>query len=231
MTFADRIREVRESRDETPTAFARTMGVSHTAANDWENGKTKSLTHRNALMLEKKTGYNSEWVNFDRGPKKLIDKNLSSSAGEIKESADRPYNSEKKKGLTGAVPVISWIKAGDFTEADDITDLNDTENYTYCTVKHSPHTFALTVVGDSMTAPFGLTVPEGYTVIVDPEQRGSVLHGDLIIAKVSGEKGVNLKQYQTDGVNHWLRALNPKYDPIRAEFRVLGKVIQVTLEL
>lgn len=89
---------------------------------------------------------------------------------------------------------------------------------------HSKGSYVLRVKGDSMTAPYGRTYPQGSLIFVDPEKR-SPTNGDRIIAKLEGEDEVTFKIYKNEDGRQWLQPLNPSHEPIRQPFRVLGTVI------
>jgi SOS-response transcriptional repressor LexA len=127
--------------------------------------------------------------------------------------------------LTGYVPLISWVKAGAWHEAEDQFAPGDADDYLTCPASHGEGTFALRVEGDSMTAPYGKSYPPGCIIFVDPGQRGGVVSGDRVIAKLNGYDAVTFKVFIEDSGNRFLRALNPQYPPIVGEFRILGKVI------
>ena len=76
-----------------------------------------------------------------------------------------------------------------------------------------------------MTAPHGKTFPEGMIIFVDPEQRGGIVSGDKVIAKLKGENAVTFKVFIEDGGKKFLKPLNPTYPLITEEFQILGKVI------
>ena len=89
-----------------------------------------------------------------------------------------------------------------------------------------PNAYALRVRGDSMTAPSGnsRTYPEGCVIFVDPEKRSPV-NGDRVIAKLKGTSEVTFKVYKNEDGRQWLQPLNPSHEPIREEFKILGKVL------
>ncbi|RZO82998.1 MAG: hypothetical protein EVA65_15765 [Oceanococcus sp.] len=123
------------------------------------------------------------------------------------------------------VPVISWVAAGAFDEANDPHAVGDAETWLPCPKKSfGPHTYALRVRGDSMTSPHGRTYPEGSTIFVDPDLR-SPANGERIIAKLEGTDEVTFKAFQQDAGRVWLKPLNPQHPPIMEPFKVLGTVI------
>lgn len=135
-------------------------------------------------------------------------------------------NTSPGPDLRGKVPLISWVRAGDFCEASDPFMPGDAERWMECPVAHSNATFALRVRGDSMTAPHGngRTYPEGCIIFVDPDKR-SPINGDRVVACLEGSSEVTFKTYKNEDGRQWLQPLNPTHEPIRAPFKVLGTVL------
>jgi SOS-response transcriptional repressor LexA len=72
-----------------------------------------------------------------------------------------------------------------FTESNAEDVLHDTAKWVETSLRIGDNSFALEVKGDSMTNPNGLpTIPEGATVIVDPDIEP--LHGKIVIARIDG---------------------------------------------
>lgn len=125
----------------------------------------------------------------------------------------------------GWVPVISWVQAGAWHEAEDHYMPGDGEDFLPCPASHGLRSYALRVEGDSMTATHGKSYPDGSIIYVDPDQVGGVVSGDRVIAKINGEDGVTFKVFIEESGRRFLRPLNPQYPIITDEFRVIGKVI------
>ncbi|EOV8482998.1 TPA: LexA family transcriptional regulator [Klebsiella aerogenes] len=130
------------------------------------------------------------------------------------------------------VPVLSWVQAGFFTETKPSEILNDTDRWVETSLRISDNSFALEVKGDSMTNPNGLpTIPEGATVIVDPE--AEVMHGKIVVARVDGTNEATVKKLVIDGPQKFLVPLNPRYPniPINGNCVIIGVVKGVQYEL
>lgn len=126
--------------------------------------------------------------------------------------------------VRGRVPLISYVKAGEFDPASDPLEPGDAMDWLPCPTSHSVHTFALSVRGDSMTAPFGKSYPDGSIIFIDPEQK-TPENGQRIIAKLSGTDEVTFKKFVHEDGRSWLQPLNPQHPMITAPFEVIGVVI------
>lgn len=138
-------------------------------------------------------------------------------------------NVQEKPGVYGMIPVISWVNAGECGEVVDFNAPGMAEEFVP-RINGGDRVYGLHVRGNSMTAPEGIspTFPEGYIIHVDPDQATSP--NDYVIAKLVGEDMVTFKQLK-EGDKPYLSALNPDHKPIYDEFRILGKVIGVSLKL
>jgi len=131
---------------------------------------------------------------------------------------EKPNVTEAAPPLCRA-PLISWVQAGDWTEA---VEYQEVAQFVYATRPCGPHTFALTIHGDSMEPEFR----EGDIIVVDP----AVQHrnGSFIVAK-NGSNEATFKQLVMDGDNVFLKPLNSRYpikDMTGIEFRIIGVVVQ-----
>lgn len=90
---------------------------------------------------------------------------------------------------------------------------------------------ALRVRGDSMQAPDGQSIPEGYIVFVEPARQWE--NGDIVVAKLDNEQAATLKKLQLDGDRMYLKPLNPRYPLIEVtgECSIVGVVVQVVMDL
>ncbi|HIF9513887.1 TPA: LexA family protein [Photobacterium damselae] len=121
------------------------------------------------------------------------------------------------------VPIISWVQAGDFCSSETQILPYDCDMILCPEPSASNKTFALRVVGDSMTAPFGRTYPEGTIIFVDPEKEAVV--GNRVVARTT--KGQTFKQLaQNEFGELYLKPLNPAYHPIfETDIYICGVVI------
>ncbi|MHD0351692.1 LexA family protein [Escherichia coli] len=130
------------------------------------------------------------------------------------------------------VPVISWVQAGQFTECRAAEVFSEVDKWVDTSLKIGDNSFALEVKGDSMTNPNGLpTIPEGATVIVDPDAESR--HGKIVIARLDGTNEATVKKLVIDGPQKFLVPLNPRYPniPINGNCLIIGVVKGVQYEL
>ncbi|WP_407201993.1 LexA family protein [Citrobacter werkmanii] len=130
------------------------------------------------------------------------------------------------------VPVISWVQAGQFTECKAAEVFNEVDKWVETSLRVGDSSFALEVKGDSMTNPNGLpTIPEGATVIVDPD--AEPFHGKIVVARMDGTNEATVKKLVIDGPQKFLVPLNPRYPniPINGNCLIIGVVKGVQYEL
>lgn len=124
------------------------------------------------------------------------------------------------------IPVISWAAAGELCEANDISHKAVQEWLFTAATKAGPHSYALRVIGDSMTNPYpaGPSYPHDTVIVVDAERRLEI--GNRVIAKCPGEEAT-FKVYTEDSGRRLLKPLNPQYPIIEMtdDYHICGVVI------
>ena len=127
-------------------------------------------------------------------------------------------------------PLISWVSAGNWSEAIEPYQLQDIEKWPETTANAGANSFWLEVKGDSMTSPTGLSIPEGMMILVDPSIEAS--NGRLVVAKLDSENEATFKRLIIDAGNKYLKPLNPGYRmiPINGNCRIVGVVIEAKWE-
>ena len=203
MTLSSRIREAMGQK--SPADIARATKKTESAVSQWLDGTTKSIKGDSAAMLEAATGYRASWIITGKGEKK---------ANNVLPGPD----------IRGRVPLISKIQAGNWDEVSDPLQPGEAEAWLPCIATHSTSSYALRVSGDSMTASYGRSYPEGCIIFVDPERK-SPANGERIVAKLQGYDEVTFKVYKNEDGRQWLQPLNPLHTPMRDEFSILGTVI------
>ena len=130
------------------------------------------------------------------------------------------------------VPVISWVQAGQFTECKAAEVFSEVDKWVETSLRIGDSSFALEVKGDSMTNPNGLpTIPEGATVIVDPD--AEPLNGKIVVARLDGTNEATIKKLVIDGPQKFLVPLNPRYPniSINGNCLIIGVVKGVQYEI
>lgn len=213
----DRIRSRRLQLDITQQSLAKRLGVSRVSVTKWEGGTTKpdgENLHQLALAL----ATTPEWLLYGQGDNVTDDTKLV------------PFI---KPPI--AVPIISAVQAGLWTDSYAAARLSDVITWTQTTADVSDQVFGLVVRGESMTNPNGLpSIPEGSIVIVEPNY-GQIddLYGKIVVAILDGSSEATVKKLVWDSPHSYLMPLNPAFKPIviNGNCRIVGKVVQVTQNL
>ena len=207
-SIADRMKQAREAAGLTQPQLAKKAGVSPGTIGNIESGTRKQP--RELLAIAAALRVTPTWLQSGTPPM-------------------RPSNIEEAPSTRGMVPLISWVQAGAWCEVAEVREhapsYHDSSTYLPCPAPHSPSTFALRVKGDSMTAPYGRSYPDGCIIYVDPERR-SPKNGDRIVACLDGDDDeVTFKIYKNEDGRQWLAPLNTQHPPLFERFTVLGTVI------
>lgn len=124
--------------------------------------------------------------------------------------------------VKGMLPLISWVKAGEFCDVIDNFQPGDAEAWFPCPVTHGPNAYILRVNGESMSPEYR----DGELIFID--QRGHYNHGDDVIVRTADNKAT-FKRLQVTEEGTFLLALNPGWPDriikIPPESQICGKVI------
>lgn len=133
--------------------------------------------------------------------------------------------------MTYRYPVISWVSAGSWAEAVQPYPDGHSDRYEFSDYNSKGAAFWLEVKGDSMTAPTGLSVPEGMMILVDTD--AEVIPGKLVIAKLGNSGEATFKKLVEDGGVRYLKPLNPAYKMIECaeDCRIIGVAVRMTARL
>ncbi len=200
-----RLESILAGRDINKADFCREINISPQAYNNW---RTRGIPGNKIFVAADILQCRSEWLALGEEP--MQQANLS--------------NIETGPDIKGTVPLISWVTAGEFKEAIDNFHPGDAEDWLPRLARGGPNTYALRVRGDSMTAAFAKSYPDGCIIYVDPDQC-SPTSGQRVIAKVVVDNEVTFKEYVEEGGNKYLKPLNPTHLPITRKFSILGIVI------
>lgn len=82
-----------------------------------------------------------------------------------------------------------------------------------------------------MTAEAGMSIPEGFIILVDPDR--SAENGDLVVAKMIETNEVVFKKLIIDVGRYLLKPLNRDYKTIEApsDLQIVGVVLEARLKI
>lgn len=126
-----------------------------------------------------------------------------------------------------AVPLISWVQAGNWAEIVDNYVPGDGELIAARDSKPGKFAFALRVEGDSMVSHNHISFPPGTILIVDPSRLPAA--GDFVVAKDVETGCATFKRLMQDAGRWFLKPLNPAYPLMPIDdpaIRVIGVVIE-----
>ena len=179
----------------------------------------KGSTHNAKLAIA--LGISTIWLERGRGDM------MASQSDAARETLGKYGDNFSAARDSGRVPLISWVQAGQFCEAIDNFFPGDGEEWLPCPSPHSDKTFALRVVGESMTSPRpgDKSYPEGTVIFIDPEK--PVFNGCKVVARVPSTNTVTFKKYVEDAGRIYLMPLNPSFDKIEIteEVHICGVLI------
>lgn len=108
------------------------------------------------------------------------------------------------------VPLISWVKAGDFCESPDVFNPGDADEWLESPFNCSSGSYCLTVEGDSMSPDYR----EGEIILVDPALEAR--HNDDIVVRTP-DGAHTFKRIQITSEGTYLLALNPDHPKRKIE--------------
>lgn len=128
-------------------------------------------------------------------------------------------------------PVLSKVQAGAWAEACEVYTLKDIDLWLESDAHVQGEAFWLEVEGDSMTAPAGMSIPEGTFVLFDTGREA--INNSLVIAKLSESNEATFKRLIIDSGTKYLKGLNPSWPmiPINGNCRIIGVAIETKMRL
>lgn len=230
MNVTDRIELLLSSkgigkRSIKPT-LARICGISYPAVSQWFSGKTGSIRNENLQAIAKAFGSSVDWLISGEGEMLASEQSDERQSKTLQNESEILLQNVYPQTFT-AIPLISWVSAGIWTEAIDLYAVGDAEEWMPCPDKIGPRGFALRVEGDSMTSPFpgAESYPRGTVIFVDPDV--ACENGDPVIAKIPSSNEATFKIFVREGASFFLKPLNPQYPliPITDEVHIVGVII------
>ncbi|WP_338495954.1 MULTISPECIES: LexA family protein [Pseudomonas] len=118
-------------------------------------------------------------------------------------------------------PVSEWHQVGHVREGEIRYELTD--------YHAQGEAFWLVVMGDAMTAPSGLSIPEGMSILVDPAIEA--VPGKLVVAYLPGSSDATFRKLIEESGQRYLVPLNPTYPKslYTEQCRMIGVVVQATI--
>lgn len=200
--IAARIKRIREDRGLSQRALAELCGwASQSRIGNYESG-ARSVSVDDAAVIAKALGITPAELLF----------------GDDYKGTYQPGE---------RFPLISWVSAGEWCEAVEPYNLSQVDEWYESDCHILGDGFWLRIQGDSMTAPTGLSVPEGMLVLFDTGKEPK--NGSLVIAKITDANEATFKKLVIDGGNKYLKGLNPAYPliPIDGNCKIIGVAVQM----
>lgn len=213
------VREHGRGIDVRNELYSRGLRTTPQAVSKWLNAESIPLSST-LIVLADWLGVRAEWLEYGVEP-------MRPNAAVSEQRGNYGANVEPALQPSGSFryPLISWVRAGDWAESVDNFHPGDGECWEDSTVNAGPHGFWLTVRGDSMTSPNGVTFPDGMLILVRPEM--DLVSGKFYVAKLTDSGETTFKQLVLDGGHKYLRPLNPSYRTLEVNGNciVVGRVV------
>jgi SOS-response transcriptional repressor LexA len=214
-----RVKRLKLLRDEcgSNASLSKTIEISEAQLSQWINrspdsksGKPRSISSDSARHIEKKLGKQPGWLDQPI-QEEIFDNNV-----------------ELASPGTRRIPVISYVQAGNMTEAIDPYAVGGCDKWLLTDLELSSKAFALVIRGDSMLPEFR----NGDNVIIDPAVQPQP--GDYVVAK-NHENEATFKKYRPRGINERgeqvfeLVPLNEDYPSMRSDLvniTIIGTMVE-----
>jgi SOS-response transcriptional repressor LexA len=202
----------------TQAVLAEKMEKSQSAIAHWLGGNRKPSIEEIAEIL-RIVGIDNVVLNSDG----LVEYQDSSVANTAEVGKQLTYRR--------TFPVISFVQAGEWTEAVEPIQASISDEWYETTERTSDQCFWLKVVGDSMISPHGPSFPEGTLVLVDTQKEHQ--NGSFVVAKLTDVNEATFKKLVVDAGTKFLKPLNPTYPTIsiNGNCKVIGVVVDAKLKL
>ncbi|KAA8712919.1 helix-turn-helix domain-containing protein [Pseudomonas cannabina] len=212
-SLGQRLQRLRNAAGKSQAALAKLCGwSSQSRVGNYESG-TREPTLGDIELMAKALGVPYGVL--------LIGEDFEASKAQIPEPSNVAMIAQQERMYR--YPVLSWVAAGDWSEA---IEPGGSEEYELTDYKAKGPAFWLAVKGDSMTAPTAPSVPEGSLILVDT--RADVRPGKLVIAKLAGSNEATFKKLVEDGGVRYLKPLNPAYPTVQCsdDCKIIGVVVR-----
>lgn len=205
MNLAERVKDQRINLKLTQAELAELIGITQQSLQKIEDGRTQNP--RKLLELAKALNCTPEWL-------------YSGEQNQIRDIQSQ-YNKSSLRPLIPFPHVLHWPNK---------TLLTTEIQWIATPIEVSEDAFWLKVTGDTMSSLSGLSIPENYCVLVDPECTGK--NEDLVIAKMEEANEITFKKLVIDTGRTYLKPLNSNYLPteIKMAFSIIG-VVKVAMRI
>lgn len=207
-------------------ALARACGVKAPSVNDWVSGKTKTIEGQNLLLAADFLQVAPLWLATGKGRMRKTDA-PDEDSGQFNGEPSNVGDVEQPTRMY-RYPVVSEVAAGAWAEAEEPYPNGYSDRYEATDYKAKGPAFWLEVVGESMTAPSGTSVPEGMLILVDTGVEARP--GKLVVAKVPSSNKATFKKLIEDTGRLYLKPLNPEFKmmPCSDDCKIIGVAVRVT---
>lgn len=201
------LKKLIEENNESPYSLSLKVGVTQPTIHRIITGETPEPKDGTVTKLSRFFGVTNDQM---RGRVSLERSNIS----------DGP-------DIRGQVPLISWVKAGNWCNSPDLFNPGEADEFYPTTAKVGKNAYALLVDGDSMEPKF----PHGCIIIVDPAKHAE--NGSFIVVRESESDAATFKQLYFDGSRKYLKPLNPRYPlmELREETVICGVVVKMEMDV
>ncbi|EPG0369711.1 TPA: helix-turn-helix domain-containing protein [Photobacterium damselae] len=215
MELKDRFKQARLHSGISQQELAEQAHTSQVMISKIELGKT--VQPRRMEVFAHLLNVPEEWLRFGLNPPEWISSDNSNPVTK-EDDCNCVCVTQAKE-----VPIVSWVRAGEFCNSETQVSFDDFEMILCPEPSASERTFALRVVGDSMTNPYGRSYPEGTIIFVDPLKMAQP--GSRVIART--HKGYTFKELvMNEFGEQYLKPLNPSHQPLLGDdIEVCGVVI------
>ena len=217
MEYKERIKAARRHAGFTQAELAKLVGIDQASISDLERGRSQRSSYN--ASIAKACGVSAIWIE-------------SGSGTMVSDTTEQPNVKDVvQPQMLYRYPVISWVSAGCWEEAVQPYPDGFSDRYEVSDYDSKGPAFWLEVKGDSMTAPAGVSVPEGMMILVDTE--ADVKPGKLVIAKLPASNEATFKKLVEDGGIRYLKPLNPAYKMVECDenCRIIGVAVRMTGKL
>ncbi|CAM3721580.1 hypothetical protein BS639_14920 [Rouxiella silvae] len=209
--IGDRIFKLRKSKELTQRELANSLRVSHVTISQWENGESEPKGS-NLISLS---------FALDCSPTHLM----------YGIDFDKTESDIQPNTLCIRYPVLTHVQAANLGIPLDVNSLKNINLWFESDAPLMGDGFWTQVNNDSMTAPLGISIPEGTYTLFDTSR--DAVSGDLVMAKFQDSTEATFKKYVIDAGQKYLKGLNPTWPMalIKDDCEIIGVAVETKLRL